>query len=136
MKLAAESDFTISCQAYRLLSRLISRIYTDRFAYATDQFPLSYRIVDRLLGSVNRTPPRRNAGRLDVGQDKQTNPRGRSASGRMLPPPHVFTGCSKKTAYGRVQELERALYVKRTEVRGCPPTGFYRLRIGRFNKRP
>ena len=55
MKLAAESDFTISCQAYRLLSRLISRIYTDRFAYATDQFPLSYRIVDRLLGSVNRT---------------------------------------------------------------------------------
>ena len=136
MKLAAESDFTISADAFRLLCRLISRVYTDRFAYAHEQFPLSHRIVNRLLGSVNRTPSGRNTGRSDMGQGKQTNPRGQRASGRMLPPPHVFTGCSKKTAYGRVQELERALYVKRTEVRGCPPTGFYRLRIGRFNKRP
>ena len=134
MKLAAESDFTISCQAYRLLSRLISRIYTDRFAYATDQFPLSYRIVDRLLGSVNRTPPRRNAGRLDVRQDKQTNPRGRSASGRMLPPPHAFTGCNKETAYKRIRELEHGLYLRLVELRGCPQTGFYKLRVGRFNR--
>jgi hypothetical protein len=128
MKLAAEADYRISSQAFRILSRLISRIYTDRYRYANEQFPLSHRTVNQLLGSGNQ-------GRLDMGQDMQPNPKGTSGPAGECNPLQQFAGCSEKTAYRRIRELERALYVERTELRGCPPTSFYKLQIGRFYAR-
>jgi hypothetical protein len=107
MKLAAESDFEISSQAFRLLARLLSRIYTDRYALAREQFPLDYRTAARLLGS--------NSMRLDTKS------------------PQMFAGADQKTVYRRLGELERAFYIERTEIRGCPPIQFYKLQIGRFN---
>jgi hypothetical protein len=109
MKLAAESDFEISSGAFRLLSRLISRVYTDRFAYAHEQFPLDHRTASRLLGSGHKR------------MDKKS--------------PMMFSGCSRETVYNRIRELERAFYIERTESRGCPPIHFYKFQIGRFKNK-
>jgi len=106
MKLAAESDYEISAQAFRLLANLLSRIYTDRYALAREQFPLDYRTAARLLGSGHKR------------MDKSS--------------PQSFAGANQETVYKRLGELERAFYIERTEIRGCPPTQFYKLQIGRF----
>jgi hypothetical protein len=108
MKLAAESDFNISSGAFRLLSRLASDIYTDKYRFADEQFPLDYKSANRLLGS-------------DRVRHGKPSPR--------------FASQSKATIYSRIKELEQRLYIKRTEARGCPCVWFYKLNLTPYERK-
>lgn len=108
MKLAAESDFNISSGAFRLLARICSDIYTDKYRFADEHFPMDFHAANRLLGS---------------NQVRHGKPSPR------------FAGQSKATIYSRIRELEQRLYLKRTESRGCPPVWFYKLNLTPYERK-
>ena len=109
MRIRAERDFFISDGACRLILRICSGVYLDRYALADDPFPLSAARVAQLCGlPSHRRKKKAKHADLDNCYRRLYE---------LLP--------QVGATYGR----HRKSYLIRVQLRGCPPTWHFKLNL-------
>ena len=109
MRQRAERDFFISDGAFRLICILCREVYTNRYMLADDPFPLSARDVGVLCGLPS------HRGKKTTSRAALNNCYRRIYE--LLPQPGMVYGKNRKS------------YLRRVELRGCPPTWYFKLNI-------